>query len=804
MHGDEGSLKDSAITSPLTSAERSALHLRWRPLVPLGLALLALLSLLVVDLWIERRMGVLFDEQSNVAEPASALLTDIELALALEVAGARGFVLTGDTAFAASHREAQARRHAAEAQLFPLARRLGPRVVADVTHLTEGPRQADFVLDSLYEKRLSRSTYLTRLDRQQARLTAAIAAADRLETMLERLTAAHRIEVRDTQRLGSIVSYALILVVLASGLLLTSLGNTFRSTALRLDARERQQSALADVSRRLNAPISGRDATEIVAGGTLGATSAIGAVVELAHGDAAASEMYVATALPGEPPRLSAGDQHRSLTNALAESAEAGVGERVAIAQIGERMAIRPSDGGPELQAIVVPVRSDHRVRGAVGILRPRTDADTAQAETSYLHALADLAASTLHRIELSEALVASEERFRQVADNIHAFVWLRDPVSLRYLYVNAAYETISGRPRERLYHNPASWRDDVHPDDRDRVIATLEGSHDAEYEIEYRIKRPDGTIRWVWARGFPVRNERGEIYRTAGITEDITEQKHNEAVRQQLLAREQAARRTSEEAQAAAERRREELEEVTESRARLMRGFTHDVKNPLGAAEGFLALLEENVLGDIAAQQRDAIVRARRSIHSALALIGRALDLARAEAGQLDLRSVLVDTRGIVEEVIAEHQAEAEAKKVDMATRLPGEPLMVLSDPLRIRQVIGNLISNAIKYTASGGRVDVTASTGSGRDAPAGGDWIVVDVVDTGSGIAPEKVEKVFDEFARFAPDAAGGSGIGLAISQRVARALGGVITVESTLGVGSRFSLWLPAAQRRDEAIQ
>src|SRR6185312_1872307 len=213
----------------------------------------------------------------------------------------------------------------------------------------------------------------------------------------------------------------------------------------------------------------------------------------------------------------------------------------------------------------------------------------------------------------------------------------------------------------------PTSWLDGVHPDDHGRVVTTLEQSHDAAYEMEYRVRRPDGATRWVWDRGFPVRDERGAIYRTAGITEDITEQKHSEAVRRQLLADERAARLASEAAHAAAERRRDELEKVTESRARLMRGFTHDVKNPLGAADGFLALLEDDVFGALAAPQRDSISRARRGIRHALALIGRALDLARAESGQLDLRSERVDSRAIVEDVVEEYHAEAEAKHVAM-----------------------------------------------------------------------------------------------------------------------------------------
>jgi len=758
-------LNDSRVPPPLTSAERSALQVRWRAVVPLAVVLVALLSLLLVQARIEQRTRVLFDDLSSVADPARSSATDLELGLALEVAGTRGFLLTGDVGFANSYRVARERRRVAEERLRGLTRQISPSVVDQTMRLGQGLHQADVVLDSLYGEQLSKSAYIARIEQQQTRFTDAVTGAAALDNALERAAAVQRGEIRRMQSVETVVSYILVLIALASGILFIRLAMGFKSIALRLDERERQQSALVEVSRRLNAPIDDGDAARIVAGGALGATTAIGAVVEIVSGDPARPKTYVATAARDGEPRLADGDNRRSLTALLRDSRETVAD--VEATTLAERAAIHPSGDGRELQGIVVPLMPEDRTRGALAILRPRADAHTARAETSYLRALTELATSTWHRIELSQALLASEERFRQVADNIRAFVWLRDPVSLRFLYVNAAYETIWGRPRETLYRNPTSWLDGVHPDDHERVVTTLEGSHDAAYEMEYRVRRPDGAIRWVWARGFPVRDERGAIYRTAGITEDITEQKQSETVRQQLI----------------------------ESRARLMRGFTHDVKNPLGAADGFLALLEEDVFGTLPAQQRDSVARARRGIRQALALIGRALDLARAESGQLDLHSEQVDSRDIVRDVVEEYHAQAEAKHIAMATQLPHDPLMVVSDPLRIRQIIGNLISNAIKYTASGGRVDVIASAQRDGDAPAPGDWIVVTVADTGPGIAPENLPTVFDEFVRFDPETAGGSGVGLAISQLVARALGGVITVQSTLGAGSRFSLWLPA---------
>jgi PAS domain S-box-containing protein len=399
--------------------------------------------------------------------------------------------------------------------------------------------------------------------------------------------------------------------------------------------------------------------------------------------------------------------------------------------------------------------------------------------------------------------LRATEERFRQVADNIRGFVWLRDPDSMQFLYANAAYEQLWGRTRAELYQDPRSWIQGVHPDDREYVLSVLMPPPSEEYELEYRVVRPNGEVRWVWSRGFPVRNEQGEIFRMAGVSEDITERKRVEFELEELVERERNAREASEAAHAAAESRREELERVTESRTRLVRGFTHDVKNPLGAADGFLSLLEEGVFGDLTPEQRDSIGRSRNSIRRALELISGALELARADTAELELSDVVVDVREAIKEVAFEYHAQAEAKGQVLTTDVAPDVPAIRSDPERIRQIIGNLLSNAIKYTPEHGRIGVRVSRADDRSSSSDC-WIVVDVTDNGPGIPSDQMQKLFQEFARFNPTVAGGAGVGLAISQQLARALGGRITAESQEGVGSRFSLWLPRSggERRSKA--
>jgi len=133
-------------------------------------------------------------------------------------------------------------------------------------------------------------------------------------------------------------------------------------------------------------------------------------------------------------------------------------------------------------------------------------------------------------RRRAADELSDSETRFRQLAENIREVLFLIDPVNTRMLYVSPAYEEIWGRSRASLYADPTSWTDLIHADDRDRVLLMFQDSEEwGRFEFEYRIARADGTLRWIWARGFPIRNEAGKIYRVAGVAEDITERKRSE-----------------------------------------------------------------------------------------------------------------------------------------------------------------------------------------------------------------------------------------------------------------------------------
>ncbi|MBA3767113.1 MAG: PAS domain S-box protein, partial [Acidobacteria bacterium] len=168
---------------------------------------------------------------------------------------------------------------------------------------------------------------------------------------------------------------------------------------------------------------------------------------------------------------------------------------------------------------------------GGLGIIRDITDRKGGEAER-VLFIQEQTARKEIKAAEqrFLEDLQESEKRFRQLAENIEELFWLIAPDRSEVIYVSPAYEKIWGRSRQSLYENPASFIEGIHPDDRERIIRALPREIQGTYKEEYRVLRPDGSVRWVWARSFPIRDEAGEVTRIAGIADDITERKKIEA----------------------------------------------------------------------------------------------------------------------------------------------------------------------------------------------------------------------------------------------------------------------------------
>ncbi|HEY7767730.1 ATP-binding protein [Longimicrobium sp.] len=246
-------------------------------------------------------------------------------------------------------------------------------------------------------------------------------------------------------------------------------------------------------------------------------------VAEQARAAAGAAGAFIARAFPGAD---------RVQVLAASGAGHPAVGARVC--------------GSEAAGAWQVPLEVDSRRLGVLSLVgaAPRPEQEESLRTLASAAGLALLAEELAgDAVRCRESLHENEQRFRQLAEGIREVFWISDPEFTRIIYISPAYEEIWRRSRESLVRDPRSFLEAVHPEDRQRVETALAGMSTGHYDVEYRIVWPDGQVRWVWARGYPVRRETGEMYRVVGIIEDTTDYKEAEERSSRLLALEQEAR---------------------------------------------------------------------------------------------------------------------------------------------------------------------------------------------------------------------------------------------------------------------
>ncbi|HSI14494.1 MAG TPA: PAS domain S-box protein [Chthoniobacter sp.] len=368
------------------------------------------------------------------------------------------------------------------------------------------------------------------------------------------------------------------------------------------------------------------------------------------------------------------------------------------------------------------------------------------------------------------EALRESEQRFRQVAESIEEVFWLVDVTHDRTIYISPAYEKIWGRSRKGLYESPQSWIESIHPEDRLRASAARSRLQFAgEYDMEYRIERPDGAVRWIHDRAFPIRDAHGRVYRMVGVAEDIT------------------ARRQLEDQV----RQSQKMEAI----GRLAGGIAHDFNNVLSAIQMQSALLLDTVPeeGSVREGIRDIMTAVDRAAH----LTRQLLTFSRRSVKQtreLDLGEIVNSMSKLLLRMLGED--------IHMESRCAPELPLVNADPGMMEQVLMNLAVNARDAMPAGGRltvaletVEIDAENAAVKPGMAPGHFICLAVSDTGSGIATENLSRIFEPF--FTTKEIGrGTGLGLAIVFGIVEQHHGWIDVESKAGVGTTFRIYLPAS--------
>ena len=552
---------------------------------------------------------------------------------------------------------------------------------------------------------------------------------------------------------------------------------------------------------------------------------------------------------------------------------------------------------------------------------------------------LGGMAIDVTDRLQAEQALRESEQRFRQLAENIEEVFWMSDLHKNEMLYVSPAYETVWGRTCQSLYEHPRSFLDAIHPDDRSHVeTASLARQAQGEaIDVDYRVVRPDGSVRWIRDRGFPIRDAAGRAYRIVGIAEDVTDRKrveqalrflsdasaalagaadgesglrevarlavpffadwcvvdlaepdgslrrlavtHSDPARVRLVeelgrryppdpaaprgpyrvlrtgesqlaaevadadltaaardaehlrilrdlrptsymcvplrargrtlgavsfATAESGRRYAEGDLAFAEelgrraaiavenaRLTAELRQADRLKDEFLAMLSHELRNPLAPVRNALHIMRSP------AANEEAVTRVRetaeRQVRHMARLLDDLLDVSRISRGRIELRQEVVDLAALLARAVEAVQPLIDERRHRVIVTPPPEPLRVQGDPMRLEQIVTNLLHNAVKFTDPGGKAWVTAVR-EGREA-------VLRVRDSGVGIAPEMLPRVFDLFVqadRQLDRSQGGLGVGLTLVRKLVELHGGTVEGRSAgLGRGSEFVVRLPAVE-------
>ena len=318
-----------------------------------------------------------------------------------------------------------------------------------------------------------------------------------------------------------------------------------------------------------------------------------------------------------------------------------------------------------------------------------------------------------------------------------------------------------------------------------------LDAAEHGEYSGEGRRVRSDGSLFWAGITLTALRDERGDLLGFAKVTRDLTARRAADA----LL---QSAAEAAEEARAAAEA-------ANRAKSGFLATMSHEIRTPVNAILGYYDLLDLEIGGKLTDEQRRYIERAGASGRHLLALIDEVLDFSRIEADRVTVGSATFRLGDAVRGAIAVVEPMADEHGIGLIDAVAGTAaeLHARGDEGRVRQILVNLLANAVKFSTAGGRITISAGMAAEPSPDARltgeGPWAYIRVEDLGSGIPADRLEAVFEPFVQADMTLTrqhGGTGLGLAISRRLARLMGGDLTARSELNIGSTFFLWLAAA--------
>lgn len=378
----------------------------------------------------------------------------------------------------------------------------------------------------------------------------------------------------------------------------------------------------------------------------------------------------------------------------------------------------------------------------------------------------------TTDRKQAEEALCRSEEKYRTVAYYTYDWeYWIAPDQSL--LYCSPACQRITGYSAEEFLEDPGLVAKITHPDDREFIEAHLSSittKTTVLNEFEFRIITRDGDIRWIAHAGQSVYGSDGAYLGRRASNRDITTRKIQE---QELkIAKEQA-------------------ESANRAKSEFLANMSHEIRTPMNGVIGMAQLL---AMTELTGEQQEYVGALKESGNNLLSLINDILDLSKIEAGKIRLESVDFSLQQSINDVVLTQRSVINEKGLALDVDIAGDfPHVLVGDQLRVKQIILNLLGNAIKFTPQGG-ITISARVLEQYDNSV---LLQIAVTDTGIGISADAIDKIFRPFVQADGSTTrrfGGTGLGLTISRRLAELIGGSISVESTPGVGSCFKVTLP----------
>ena len=381
------------------------------------------------------------------------------------------------------------------------------------------------------------------------------------------------------------------------------------------------------------------------------------------------------------------------------------------------------------------------------------------------------LQAEIKRRKVIEEQLSMQQKQFSAMVSNIPGVVYrcLLDEY-WTMLYISDEIERMTGYPTHDFINNKKrTFTDIMYPDDIEPVAKYIQQQIDnrEKYSIEYRIITKNNEVKWVRGQGQAIKNNQEEVDWLDGVIFDITEIKNTQ---KQLEIQTQKA------------------EEANRAKSTFLANMSHEIRTPMNAIIGFTDLLDEQVKEK---RLKSYIKTIKSAGATLLSLINDILDLSKIEAGKLSIISRPTNVKRLIEDIASVFTMKVQEKGVDLIVKIDEKiPQSILIDDVRVRQILINLISNAIKFTEKGSiRIEAKALKVDGHLSKMD---MQISVKDTGIGIPRKQIQKIFGDFEQVEGQdnrKYGGTGLGLAISKRLASMMGGALSVESQEGKGSNF---------------